>query len=254
MDRHERSAMRAEGRSSTRGRQRAALAVTLALGLALLGGAALLVPGSALEPDSPSALAAENDPLSQAAQPSQPKPGCTYFPQTQHNLCAGFRAYWEQFGGLAIYGYPLTEEYRDPETGRTTQWFERARFEWHPGAWPERYDVLLGLLGRELTAGRSQEPPFQPVAASARPDCIYFPETRHHLCAGFRAYWEQFGGLAVFGYPISEEFREVNPDDGREYTVQYFERQRFEWHPGAWPERYDVLLGRLGVQLLAGRR
>jgi len=57
----------------------------------------------------------------------------------------------------------------------------------------------------------------------------------------------------VFGYPISEEFREVNPDDGREYTVQYFERQRFEWHPGAWPERYDVLLGRLGAQLLAQR-
>ena len=41
--------------------------------------------------------------------------------------------------------------------------------------------------------------------------------------------------------------------DGREYTVQYFERQRFEWHPGAWPDRYDVLLGRLGAQLLAGR-
>ena len=57
----------------------------------------------------------------------------------------------------------------------------------------------------------------------------------------------------MFGYPISEEFREVNPDDGREYTVQYFERQRFEWHPGAWPERYDVLLGRLGAQLLAQR-
>ena len=74
------------------------------------------------------------------------------------------------------------------------QWFERARFEWHPGVWPERYDVLLGLLGRELTAGRSQEAPFQPVPASARPDCIYFPETRHHLCAGFRAYWERFGG------------------------------------------------------------
>jgi len=32
--------------------------------------------------------------------------------------------------------------------------------------------------------------------------------------------------------------------------VQYFERQRFEWHPGKWPERFDVLLGRLGAQLL----
>ncbi|HXF56339.1 MAG TPA: hypothetical protein VNO34_01945 [Actinomycetota bacterium] len=32
--------------------------------------------------------------------------------------------------------------------------------------------------------------------------------------------------------------------------MQYFERQRFEWHPGEWPERFDVLLGRLGAQLL----
>jgi len=57
----------------------------------------------------------------------------------------------------------------------------------------------------------------------------------------------------VFGYPISEEFREVNLDDGQEYVVQYFERARFEWHPGAWPERYDVLLGRLGHTLLEAR-
>jgi hypothetical protein len=194
MDRREFSATRAEGRSSTRRHLRPALAVMLALSLLLLGGSVLLVPGTSLQPDGQSALAAENGPLAQAAQPAQSKPGCTYFPQTQHNLCAGFRAYWETFGGLAVYGYPLTEEYRDPETGLTMQWFERARFEWHPGVWPERYDVLLGLLGRELTAGRSQEAPFQPVPASARPDCIYFPETRHHLCAGFRAYWERFGG------------------------------------------------------------
>ncbi|HXF56340.1 MAG TPA: excalibur calcium-binding domain-containing protein [Actinomycetota bacterium] len=79
-----------------------------------------------------------------------PQPQCTFFPETGHNLCGGFRSYWETFGGLAIFDYPLTEEFVDPATGRVTQWFERARFEWHPGAFPERYDVLLGLLGREL--------------------------------------------------------------------------------------------------------
>ena len=31
-------------------------------------------------------------------------------------------------------------------------------------------------------------------------------------------------------------------------TVQYFERGRFEWHPGQWPERLDVLLGRLAAE------
>ncbi|MBX6753651.1 MAG: trypsin-like serine protease, partial [Thermorudis peleae] len=82
-------------------------------------------PQPAPAPQPPSALQV-------AAQPSQPSsnPACVYFPQTQHNLCYGFRAYWQQFGGLAIFGYPITEEYTDPTTGYVTQWFERARFEW----------------------------------------------------------------------------------------------------------------------------
>ena len=77
-----------------------------------------------------------------ALAPAQPKPGCSYFPETQHNLCAGFRAYWETYGGLLEFGFPLTEEFTDPVIGRTVQWFERARFEWHPGVMPERFDVL----------------------------------------------------------------------------------------------------------------
>ena len=104
-----------------------------------------------------------------APAPAQPKPGCLYFPETGHNVCAGFRAFWEHFGGLAIFGYPLTEEYRDPETGLTTQWFERARFEWHPGTYPERHDVLLGLLGRELVALREGSDPTFPTGPFPRP-------------------------------------------------------------------------------------
>jgi len=123
------------------------------------------------------------------------------------------------------------------------QYFERARFEWHPGAWPSRYDVELGLLGNELTAGHTTGA-FQRAAASTSSDCVYVQATGHNLCGGFRTYWNQFGGLAVFGMPISEPFQENG------VTVQYFERQRFEWHPGAWPERYDVLLGRVGAEVL----
>lgn len=176
-----------------------------------------------------------------AFQPAQPKAGCTYFAITQHNLCAGFQAYWNQFGGLPVYGYPLTEEF--VENGQTVQYFERARFEWHPGAWPARYDVELGLLGNELTGGMRSNPAFQPAAAQA--GCTYFAETKHNLCAQFQTYWNQFGGLPVYGYPISEPFQQNG------MTVQYFERARFEWHPGAWQSRYDVLLGRVGAEVLA---
>ncbi len=182
------------------------------------------------------------------AQPTAQKSGCMYFAATQHNLCAGFEAYWQQFGGENIFGMPVTEEFQ--ENGVTVQYFERARFEWHPGAWPARYDVLLGLLGDEVTAGRT-DAPFQATTASSSSDCTYFAQTGHNLCGTFKQYWEQFGGLANYGFPISEAFQEKNPDTGQVYTVQYFERARFELQPGAWPAHLNVLLGRLGSQVLA---
>ena len=37
--------------------------------------------------------------------------------------------------------------------------------------------------------------------------------------------------------------------DGNGVTVQWFERERFEWRPGSEPEHYDVLLGRIGSEL-----
>jgi len=83
------------------------------------------------------------------------------------------------------------------------------------------------------------------------PNSAYFPETGHYLGHGFKAFWEARGGLPVFGFPQTEEFSEQNPDTTAMYTVQYFERQRFEWHPENAGTPYDVLLGRLGAQLLA---
>src|SRR5207237_5953976 len=60
-------------------------------------------------------------------------------------------------------------------------------------------------------------------------------------------YWNQYGGLKQFGFPLSEQFQEVSATDGKTYTVQYFERNRFELHPEkAAP--YEVELGLLGVQ------
>jgi hypothetical protein len=66
----------------------------------------------------------------------------------------------------------------------------------------------------------------------------------------FLRFWQQTGGLEVYGYPISEEVTEVSPTDGRLYTVQYFERNRFEYHPEHAGTRYEVMLGLLGANLL----
>jgi hypothetical protein len=82
-----------------------------------------------------------------AVRPAAQIDGCQYFDVTQHNLCEPFSAYWNAHGGLANFGYPLTDAVE--ENGVMVQYFERTRVEYQPGAWPDRMDVLLGRLGAE---------------------------------------------------------------------------------------------------------
>ena len=77
-------------------------------------------------------------------------------------------------------------------------------------------------------------PPAEPP--SLGDDCLAFAETGQSACGPFQAYWRQRGGLTLFGLPISDLRYEPNPDDGQTYVVQYFERARFEYHPGLAPD------------------
>ena len=171
-----------------------------------------------------------------------------FFPETGHTVRGNFLRYWRAFGGLATFGYPLSDEFQ--RDGKTMQYFERVRMELHPGVWASRYDILLGRLGFDLTLSRHNETPFLPIQAGTNKDCTYYTQTQHRLCLGFRDYWTKHGGLDLFGYPISEEFRERNADTGEIYTVQYFERARMEWHPENRGTIYEVLLGRIGAQAM----
>lgn len=185
--------------------------------------------------------------------------GSQYFAQTGHNLSALFADYWTDHGGLAQFGYPRTEAF--PEVSATdghiywTQYFERNRFEYHPENSGSPYRVLLGLLGNDLTATRrtAGEAPFTAVPDPHQPGVTLFAPTGHTLRGPFAAYWQAHGGLAIYGYPISEEFGEVSPTDGHSYTVQYFERNRFELHPEHAGTPYEVLLGLLGNTLIQQR-
>jgi len=85
-----------------------------------------------------------------------------------------------------------------------------------------------------------------PGGASAA-NTTYFPDSGHNLRFGFREYWRANGGVRVFGYPLSEAFSEVSPDDGQPYTVQYCERAKFEYHPAS-PR--PIQLARLGLLAL----
>ena len=168
-----------------------------------------------------------------------------FFPATGQTIAPEFRAYWAGNGGLAQFGYPLTQP--TLIEGYRTQIFERAVFEYHPENAPP-FDVLLRRLGAEtMTHAYPESPPF-----TSTPDNWYFPETHHSLAGRFLAYWLARGGLPVYGYPLSEALPEVSPRDGQTYLVQYFERNRLEYHPENAGTPYEMELGLLGGDLLLG--
>jgi hypothetical protein len=121
------------------------------------------------------------------------------------------------------------------------QWFERDRLEIQADG-----RVTAGRLGVERLAQMGT--PWQPGPNSpAGPGCTAFPETGQQVCGAFAAYWRANGGLERFGLPVTGEF--TAELEGQQYTVQYFERRRFELHPEIGPNA--VLLGLLGSEVRA---
>jgi hypothetical protein len=178
----------------------------------------------------------------------EPAPTSHLFSETGFRVSGRFLAYWNANGALPIYGYPLTDERRETlDDGKeyTVQYFERARFELHPEATDPRYQVLLGQFGRRI---HPADPPVGQLAGAT-----YFTETGHNLSGRFLAFWQANGALPQFGYPISEEFTETL-EDGDAYTVQYFERARFEYHPEHADPKDQVQLGQFGRRILGDRR
>ncbi len=168
-----------------------------------------------------------------------------YFAETGHNIATRIKNFYEANGDVRIFGLPLTDVIT--ENGMQVQYFERARFELHPEL-PDAFFVSLTQVGRGLVGGRTAGA-FAPTYAKSNANTMYFTETKHALQDTFLQFWSSYGGLPVFGFPLSEPFQEVNYSDGNSYQVQYFERARMELHPAA-PAGYRVQLGLLGRQLL----
>jgi hypothetical protein len=183
------------------------------------------------------------------------------FEQTGYCLTEDIRDFWQQNGGLAVFGLPLSPLHHAVVEGtwRQVQLFERARLELHPENAPP-YQVLLSRLGADVLAQQQRNWYAFPRADGPAEGCRFFAQTGHNVCGELLAAWEAGDvdmpadgvagdtaaeSLALFGLPLSAATTEQLAD-GREYTVQWFERARLELHPeNAPPNRVQAgLLGR----------
>jgi sugar lactone lactonase YvrE len=183
------------------------------------------------------------------------------FAETGYCIGGRIREYWEQNGGLAVFGLPLGPQEEQQIEGQAlqAQWFERTRLELHPEN-QAPYDVLLGRIGAGVLERQGRDWNSFP-RSEPQQGCRYFAETGHNVCGAILQAWQASGlrldsqgavsfeeSLALFGLPLSDERSETI--EGKEYRVQWFERARFELHPENQPP-YNVLLGRLGAEARA---
>ena len=111
--------------------------------------------------------------------------------------------------------------------------------------------LVIGLTVGYWVGGHGAVLGARSVAAAdqATGGCQTFTETGKTVCGAFLDYWRTHGGLAQQGLPLTDPFQGISPVDGRIYTMQYFERAVFEYHPENNPP-YDVLLSLLGREAL----
>ncbi len=157
-----------------------------------------------------------------------------YFAETGHWVMGEFLTFYQSAKDpLLLYGYPITDSFQDPLTGLTVQYFQRTRFELHIEA-ADGQRVQLSSLGSLIYV------PGAPVSLSTdTPACRTFPQQKHTVCYAFLSFFDKNGGVAQFGYPISDLEKQDN------LYVQYFDKARFEWHPEL-PSGQWVVLSDLG--------
>lgn len=165
----------------------------------------------------------------------------TYYAATRQRVRAGFLRFYESVGGPDVLGFPISEELR--EDGRTVQYFQRARLEWHPERARTPYEVQITLLGEQLAAARGllPQPAVPPFASWAWHR--YFPETEHSVHSAFLRFYDRAGGADVLGYPITQE---LSSDVDWPHAVQYFQRGRLQYHPDRAGTRQEVQASLLG--------
>jgi hypothetical protein len=171
------------------------------------------------------------------AAPDATTPTSQTITQGASDVATNALARFVQANGATLnLGVATSEPFTSTVNGVVGQYFTNAVLEYHPEYAGTPYAVELSRVGVALARanGLQESAPFTPLPAGTQPDanCWFIQVTRHRLCGGFRDFWRSQGldfgdagvsyreSLALFGFPISEEF--TDPSTG--LTVQYFER------------------------------
>lgn len=164
-----------------------------------------------------------------------------HFAETNFFVPAPFLRAWNELGGVARAGYPLTPTV--PFAWGTLQCFERVCLELREGAVRQRplgaQHYLAETLRHSTCLDSDAVPAEQDRQASALPDPDS-PPAPPEVCPAFRAAWQRFGGTDSLGPPLSGELWRSG------WIVQWTRYARLERQPGS----EEVGLGRLGDDTL----
>ncbi len=143
-------------------------------------------------------------------------------------VASEFQSFYDDKGGLRVFGYPITDPYEDFDREVLVQYFQRMRLELDP----DSGQVLIYPLGEWAYEGST---------GAAEEDLIgeETPGEEFTIEDEFLTFYRAADGQALFGNPISPQ---VNEGGTR---VQYFDNACLEWHPEA-PLDYRVQVGPLG--------
>lgn len=185
-----------------------------------------------------------------------PSDNCLQF-ENGHFVCDQFLEMWQSRGldmgdpgvsfreSLALFGMPWTQTFQ--QNGLAVQYWERSVAELHTDVTGDWGPILLRRLGADLENQLPQE--FRDFRV---PDNTcegrYFPETTGCIQPDFLEFWENNGGIQVFGFPLNDATTLDTPNGT--FKSQWFERHVIEHHPENAGTPYEYLLRRLGAESL----
>lgn len=170
------------------------------------------------------------------AEPVRVQGDGEYFRETGHWVVGEFyKHYASTPHAIIIYGFPITEEFFDPNSGRRVQYFQNVRFEFHPEKLPGE-QVVLTPTGQALLQ------PAKDIDLSVyTPNCRKGEDWAFPVCYSFQDFYIAYGGVEQFGKPVTA----LQYSRGR--LVQVFEYAKFIWKPEN-PESDRITLAPLGVE------